>query len=382
MPAISIMVFCKDRQQTIGRAIDSILAQTFKDLEIVVQDGASTDGTREILESYGSALTLVSEPDTGCAEAFIKALRRCEGTYIGSCLSDEELLPDAVERAVAWLEKEPSLGAITGNADIIDFHGRQIGEHIGGPFNLVRYMASAYCPYFVSSFFRRQALVDVGLIRAEWEPSAIEFEIWCRLAAEKEIRYVSEKFGRYGIHPGQLSNTAGAIFEHMDGRSRILDRLFAPGGILSDSGMDGMILKWMLLARQSGVQYHHMMCVGQGQLAGRFLDLFLLYTREMVRSVALRDGLAYDDPAVTEATVHDPGGMFRADDLGQAVAGLLGVASSPLGGTQGALPEVPFPAPRPAKLVLPEIAEWAYRTAAQSFEQRGLHRLARDVLPA
>src|SRR5258706_8428715 len=114
-PLVSIICFCKDRSTTIRRCIDSVLGQTYSNIEFVVQDGASTDGTLEILQSYQERdprVKIISEKDSGPAEGFWRVMNRCQGDIIGTCLSDEELLPDAIERAVKHFRAEPHLGAI------------------------------------------------------------------------------------------------------------------------------------------------------------------------------------------------------------------------------------------------------------------------------
>src|SRR5258707_11832339 len=113
-PLVSIICFCKNRAPTIRRCIESVLGQTYRNIEFVVQDGASTDGTVEILRSYDDLrIKLVSEKDSGPAEAFWKVLQRCQGDIIGICLSDEELLPDALARAVGHFRAAPHLSALT-----------------------------------------------------------------------------------------------------------------------------------------------------------------------------------------------------------------------------------------------------------------------------
>ncbi|MEK6755342.1 MAG: glycosyltransferase, partial [Bacteroidota bacterium] len=64
-PLVSILCPCKNREKTIRRCINSILVQDYPSIEIIVQDGASTDGTLEILQSYGQRIQLISEPDSG-----------------------------------------------------------------------------------------------------------------------------------------------------------------------------------------------------------------------------------------------------------------------------------------------------------------------------
>ena len=68
-PLVSIICTSKNGVQTIRRCIDSVLAQDYPHVEFVVQDGASTDGTLDILREYGDRIKLAAEPDTCSAEA-------------------------------------------------------------------------------------------------------------------------------------------------------------------------------------------------------------------------------------------------------------------------------------------------------------------------
>src|SRR6185503_2653767 len=124
-PVVSVLVVCKNASRTIRRAIDSLLAQDFADFEVVVQDGMSTDGTLEILAGYGDRLRVVSEPDAGQNDAFVRGLRRCRGEFVAFCWADEELLPHALRFGVEHLGRRPEVAAIYGNflETDVDGHG-------------------------------------------------------------------------------------------------------------------------------------------------------------------------------------------------------------------------------------------------------------------
>ena len=243
-PLVSVFMFVRNGAATIRRAIDSVLAQTYPNIEFIVQDGASTDGTLDILRSYGSRLQIVSEPDNGPSDGLWRALHRCTGEFIGSCQADEELLPDAAERAVAILRANSEMGAVTGDAMITDVNGRQTGLWTSGPFNLVDYLMADYCPYFCSTFFRRQALIDAGLESDDWNSDCIEFELWCRLAAHSTIKYVPGIFSKYASHPDQSSNKPGDAIKHMRGRLNHIIRMCSDAGFLSTNPLLCVLFIW------------------------------------------------------------------------------------------------------------------------------------------
>ncbi len=254
VPLVSLFMFCKDRKNSIRRSIDSMLAQTYQNIEIVVQDGASTDGTREILEGYGDRIKLVSEPDSGHAEAFWKVFQRCKGELIGSCASDEELAPNAAEIAVQRFRKEPHMGAFCSDMYITDVDGEVVGEAIGQPFNIVDYLFGTYCPFWPATFFRRAALADIGLFGKpeSWTLDSLEFEIWIRLALRHEINYYPGFLSKYAFHDGQLSNTPKAFYEHIDGRMRVIEKLFSDEGFFGNDDF-----KSLCLYNQLYMFHHH-----------------------------------------------------------------------------------------------------------------------------
>jgi predicted O-linked N-acetylglucosamine transferase (SPINDLY family)/glycosyltransferase involved in cell wall biosynthesis len=254
LPLVSIMLFCKNSSSTIRRCAESVLGQSYRNIEFLVQDGASTDGTVDILRSYGDErIKIVSERDSGPGEAFWKVLNRCEGDFIGTCLADEELLPNAIHEAVERFRQHPDVGAITGDGYVTDLDGKITGDFIAGDFNIVDYLFGRYCPLWPSSFFRRQALLDVGLKTHKWTIECLEFEIWCRLGTQHVVKYFPGRVAKYGVHPTQLSNTARHFTEHYDHRAVVIRQMFSDNGFF---GSDEMKLNGCLY-NQLYVLYAH-----------------------------------------------------------------------------------------------------------------------------
>ena len=220
----------------VRRSIDSILRQSYSNIEIVVQDGASTDGTLEILRSYGDKIKLVSEEDSGPAEGFWRVLNRCNGEIIGSCASDEEYLPGVVERAVARMQNEPDLGAITCDGYITDTTGSVVDTFRSEEFSIVEYLFGSYCPFWPGSFFRRQALIDVGLEDVDsWTIECLEFEVWCRLGTRHRIKHFPDIVNNYTFHDTQLSNTPRAFHEHINARFSLIAKMFSKEGFFGEN---------------------------------------------------------------------------------------------------------------------------------------------------
>lgn len=222
----SVFMFCLNGAKTIRRAVESVLNQNYENLEFIVQDGGSTDGTLEILKEYEDQLSLRSEPDSCPAEGFSRAINRCTGELIGSCLADEELLPDAVDAAAKVFEKYSDLSAITRDAVLTDIEGNEMRTFTGREFTLVEYLEQSYVPHFSATFFSKQALVRSGFFDKKSSYESIEFDLWVGALREGKVAYVQGVASKYCVHSGQLSRQPENAFALMKGRIDSLERLF------------------------------------------------------------------------------------------------------------------------------------------------------------
>lgn len=114
-PPLSVILVCKNPGPPLQAALESVWGQLRVALEIIVIDGASTDGTREWLESQRSRLTvLVSEPDAGIYDAMNKGVARARGEWVMFLGADDRVIGDMVlSEAVSWMQKTEA-GVATG----------------------------------------------------------------------------------------------------------------------------------------------------------------------------------------------------------------------------------------------------------------------------
>jgi glycosyltransferase involved in cell wall biosynthesis len=105
-PTVTIITAVRNRAATLSRTIESVLAQTYPRVEHIVIDGASSDGTVEVIRRYADRLShWRSEPDRGISDAFNKGVAAARGDCIGLLNADDWLEPEQIERAVAALEE-------------------------------------------------------------------------------------------------------------------------------------------------------------------------------------------------------------------------------------------------------------------------------------
>ena len=239
-PLFSIISVIKNvaaRESMFRRSVQSVLGQTCGHLEFVIQDGGSTDDTARIVEGFDDPrIRFVSTVDSGPEEGFFRALKRCRGTYIGSCLSDEELLPDALENAHKVFEKHPDIAGLYGDVSYVDEQGNKWGPRVPPhPFSIEAYVRQRLVPPFCSSFFRREAVEKAGLHEHPWRFHIGEFEFWIRVAGAGRIIYAPCNISHFGRHSASNTCMAKTAEQLAGDRAKVMADLFRENRILAEA---------------------------------------------------------------------------------------------------------------------------------------------------
>ena len=114
---ISVMIGAFDAEPYIAEAIDSVLAQTHRPLELIVVDDGSRDGTAAVAERYGERLTLIRQQNMGNGGARNTATRAARGDYFAFLDADDRFVPDKLERQLAALDADPALDLVFGHVE-------------------------------------------------------------------------------------------------------------------------------------------------------------------------------------------------------------------------------------------------------------------------
>ncbi len=124
---VSIITPSYNQAHYLEATIRSVLEQDYSEIEYIIVDGGSTDGSREIIERYSSRLAWwVSEKDRGQTDAINKGFGRAHGEILAWINSDDTYEPGAVAQAVEYLQANPQVGMVYGDARFIDGEGRPI----------------------------------------------------------------------------------------------------------------------------------------------------------------------------------------------------------------------------------------------------------------
>jgi len=226
-PLVSILCVVKNGAKTIRRCIESVLAQDYPNLEFIVQDGASTDGTQKIFRDYqDQRIRLVSEPDSCGEEGFFRALRRATGDIIGFCLADEELLHHAAQWAVDNMLRYTEAGAIYGDLYMTDAEGNITCSVSQLDFDLTQFICRRLYPHMCATFIRRSALLTIGLNDRDWPLDVGDTELFLRLGLKFPIIHAPGIISKYSYHPQEMSMNPDFINNLMLGTIRLMEDFF------------------------------------------------------------------------------------------------------------------------------------------------------------
>jgi len=213
------------------RAIQSILAQTYEPYEVVVQDGASTDGTLDYLNSFVGrpSWSIVSAPDGGIGQAFNRAVLRCRGAIVCSVDADNELRPRALETAAAVFSERPELAVVYGGCTMMDSERKVLHDWMPPEFDLLGLIDGSVVPPFATSFFSKRVCGE-ELRFDEQMPTVPDFDLWLRLAHLPIVR-TFELLANVGVGPqsstwtpaayeGQSQHKIAALIRYLEGRGR------------------------------------------------------------------------------------------------------------------------------------------------------------------
>jgi glycosyltransferase involved in cell wall biosynthesis len=208
MTLVSVITPSFNQARYLEQTIRSVLGQEYPRIEYIVVDGASTDGSVEIVKKYADKLAWwVSERDSGQAEAINKGLGRATGEIAAWLNSDDYYLPGAVSSAVRVFEENPDVVLVYGDMLAVDENG--------DPFNTLRYkqltLQDLLCFQIIGQpavFFRREAFEEAGLLDPTFH-FLLDHHLWIRIAQHGKILHVDQTWAA-ARHHAEAKNRAKA----------------------------------------------------------------------------------------------------------------------------------------------------------------------------
>jgi glycosyltransferase involved in cell wall biosynthesis len=205
-PLLSVVTPAYNMARFLPETLDSVAALRIPH-EHVVFDGASEDGTVELLEGREDPhLIWVSEPDSGQTEAVNKGLRRASGDLLAWVNADDSYVPAAVERAVGHLEAHPEVGAVYGGVNYVDEQGDVFRTLIPPRFSWRRYLYLGTWLTTPTVIFRRELLERAGFLDETWVDAA-DYDFYLRLLRGARVDRMDEPIVNFRYHPQSKSES-------------------------------------------------------------------------------------------------------------------------------------------------------------------------------
>ena len=199
-PLVSIVTPSFNQAAYLEETIQSVLAQDYPNIEYLIIDGGSQDGSIDIIKRYDDRLAYwVSEPDQGQTDAINKGFERSRGEILAWINSDDTYLPHAVSEAVEFLSKHPDIGMVYGDANLIDTHGRVIGKFPARQTDYARLRRGYVHIPQQASFFRGALWQQVGPLDTSFY-FAMDYDLWVRLARLAPLQYYPHLWANFRLH--------------------------------------------------------------------------------------------------------------------------------------------------------------------------------------
>jgi glycosyltransferase involved in cell wall biosynthesis len=220
-PLVSIVTPCLNSSRFIERTIESVLAQDYRNIEYIVMDGGSTDGTVAILDRYRDRLQYFSAPDQGPTDAVNRGFDRSKGSVFAWISADDEYLPGAVACAVHHLRAHPDVDVIYGEGIWTDEKGTEIRRYpTVAPYRAEMFQQECgICQ--PAAFMRREAFAAVGQLNTKHK-SCFDYDLWVRMARKHRFLAVPEVLAASRMHWDNitLANRRRGFRENIDLLSR------------------------------------------------------------------------------------------------------------------------------------------------------------------
>jgi len=229
---VSVVIPTYNYAGFVAHAVDSVLAQTYEPVEVIVVDDGSTDDTAAVLAPYGDRINVVRQENRGLPAARNAGIRRATGEWIAFLDADDIWAPAKLAEQVALFHRLPdSVGLVCSRASRVSDDGvvddRESGYQASGLFpedfrdelrvwNIVEGSAS-------SALVRKVCFDRVGLFD-ETLRSSEDWDMWLRIARHYDFAMVNKSLVRLRVHPTSMSKNVGTMLEN---HRRVIDKNYA-----------------------------------------------------------------------------------------------------------------------------------------------------------
>lgn len=217
-PRITVVTPSFNQADFLEQTIRSVLDQDYPNLEYIIVDGGSTDGSVDIIRRYSDRLAWwVSEPDGGQTDAINKGLGRATGDWVAWQNSDDIYYPGAFYDLAAAARRWPGAGLITGDMMLIDACGQPLRDirYVRPSYNAMRSEGMLIANQ--AAFWRRDLQEKLGLLDKGFQCS-FDYEWFLRLTRHTKSGHVAKVWGALRLHGATKTSTQAQLFQEENRR--------------------------------------------------------------------------------------------------------------------------------------------------------------------
>jgi glycosyltransferase involved in cell wall biosynthesis len=205
---ISLVTLSFNQKIYLREALESVLSQEYPDLEYIVVDPGSTDGSQELISSYSDRIAhIVFERDQGAADGLNKGFSRATGDVFGFLNSDDLLLPGALQLVADFFNKHPEIDMAMGNGFKIDDQGKKLRHFRARNFTTRRYLYGGTRWLQQSTFVRADAYRSSPKFNVE-NRTCWDGELFVNIANQgAKVGYIDADLGTFRIHGASISGS-------------------------------------------------------------------------------------------------------------------------------------------------------------------------------
>jgi glycosyltransferase involved in cell wall biosynthesis len=237
---ISIVTVSFNQCAFLKEAMDSVLDQGYNDLEYIVVDPGSTDGSRELIESYAGRIAhVILEPDRGAADGLNNGFAVATGEIFGFLNSDDLLMLGSLQKVADFFQQHPECGLAMGNGHKIDGEGKRLAEIRARDFTVLRYLYGGTRWLQQSTFFRREAFLRSPKFNHE-NRTCWDGELFVQMINQgAKVGYIDSDLSAFRIHSASISGTGRLEWAYQRDCKRIFKEIQGYVWMLTDE-----IRKW------------------------------------------------------------------------------------------------------------------------------------------
>lgn len=212
---VSIITPSYNQGEYIEETIKSILGQTYKNIELIIVDGNSTDNTHQVLDKYKNIenVKIIIESDKGQSDAINKGFKLATGELVGWVNSDDLLESNCIEKIVKEYHKNPNVSIIFGDIMLIDSKGKEIKKVSANPISYEYLLNKNPDVNQQGSFYNSKLLKQVNYLDENIHYT-MDYDLWLRLLKENDsVSIINEVIARFRLHNTSKTSGGGTFFK-------------------------------------------------------------------------------------------------------------------------------------------------------------------------